>query len=79
MYNGGRFCLIWIVYFASAILILFESFTLTKSQSEFNLKDRNCSLFNLTTCDYCGPGTIFNSSKLLLMLNAKIFDLLVLF
>jgi hypothetical protein len=63
MTNGGQISFLRIVYFASLFLVLFESFTTNYVQLEFNVKDTNCSLFNLTNCDYCGPGAVYNSSK----------------
>lgn len=33
------------------------------SQFKFNFNEKNCSNFNQTECNFCGPGTIFNISK----------------
>ncbi len=63
MTNGDQISFLRIVYLASLFLVLFESFTTNYVQHEFSVKDTNCSLFNLTNCDYCGPGTVYNSSK----------------
>ena len=49
------------LFFMYFVLIFFESHS--ASHYDFNANETNCSSYNSTNCDFCGPGTIYNSSK----------------
>ena len=58
------------LFFMYFVLIFFESHV--ASQYGLTVNGTNCSMFNLTKCDFCGPGTVYNSSKFLVLVKQMV-------
>jgi hypothetical protein len=60
---------LFVFMFLFSIELLFATsqfnFKPKNNHYEFIYDDSNCSVYNVSSCNFCSPGTIYNDSKMI--------------